>query len=46
MNTYKIVVKDTGEELRVFYGDVYLDECLSTWRRVIGKEIIAVLVKG
>lgn len=43
MNTvYEIRIKETNAHIRDFVGDSYLDMCLSTWTRLLGKEVIAV----
>ena len=44
INTYNIVVEETGEVLRPFHGDYFLDVCISTWERMLGKKVIAVLL--
>lgn len=43
MNVYEIKVEKTGEYIRDFAGDVLLDMCLSTWTRIKGLNVIAVL---
>lgn len=43
MNVYDIKVEQTGEYIREFAGDYLLDLCLSTWTRIKGLKVIAVL---
>ena len=43
MKVYEIKVEKTGEYIRDFAGDVLLDLCLSTWTRIKGRSVIAVL---
>lgn len=43
MNVYEIKVEETGEYIRDFAGDFLLDFCLSTWTRIKGLKVIAIL---
>lgn len=42
MKKYEIKVEKTGEFIRHFDGDAYLDLCLSTWTRIKGQKVVAV----